>query len=55
MASRIRILKKLDIIIQISGFANHGKRSLDQISVDRNCVVSLDQNYVNHLIEFHFI
>ena len=32
-----------------------GKRSLDQISVDRNCVLSLDQNYVNHLIEFHLI
>ena len=30
-----------------------GKRSLDQISVDRNCVLSLDRNYVNHLIEFH--
>ena len=32
-----------------------GKRSLDRISVDRNCVLSLDQNYVNHLIEFHLI
>ncbi len=30
---------------------NQGKRSLDRISVDRNCVLSLDQNYVNHLIE----
>jgi hypothetical protein len=29
-----------------------GKRSLDRISLDRNCVLSLDQNYVNHLIEF---
>jgi hypothetical protein len=29
-----------------------GKRSLDRISVDRNCVLSLDQNYVNHLIEY---
>ena len=29
-----------------------GKRSLDQISVYQNCVLSLDQNYVNHLIEF---
>ena len=32
-----------------------GKRSLDRISVDRNCVLSLDWNYVNHLIEFHLI
>jgi hypothetical protein len=32
-----------------------GKRSLDRISVDRNCVLSLDRNYVNHLIEFHLI
>jgi hypothetical protein len=29
-----------------------GKQSLDRISVDQNCVLSLDQNYVNHLIEF---
>ena len=29
-----------------------GKRSLDRISVDRNCVLSLDRNYVNHLIKF---
>ena len=33
----------------------NGKRSLGQISVDRNCVLSLDRNYVNHLIEFHLI
>ena len=26
--------------------------SLDQILLDRNCVLSLDQNYVNHLIKF---
>ncbi len=26
--------------------------SLDRISLDRNCVLSLDRNYVNHLIEF---
>jgi hypothetical protein len=32
-----------------------GKRSLDRISVDRNCVLSLDRNYVNHLIKFHLI
>ena len=31
----------------------NGKRSLDRISVDRNCVLSLDQNFVNHLTEFH--
>jgi hypothetical protein len=30
-----------------------GKRSLDRISVDRNCVLSLDRNFVNHLTEFH--
>ena len=29
-----------------------GKQSLDRISVDQNCVLSLDRNYVNHLIEF---
>jgi hypothetical protein len=36
--------------MSISGF---GKRSLDQISVDQNCVLSLDRNFVNHLTEFH--
>ena len=40
-------------------FAKHtchnGKQSLDRISVDQNCVLSLDQNYVNHLIKFHLI
>jgi hypothetical protein len=29
------------------------KWSLDQNSVDRNCVLSLDRNFVNHLTEFH--
>ena len=29
-----------------------GKRSLDRISLDRNCVFSLDRNFTNHLIEF---
>ena len=29
-----------------------GKRSLDRISVDRNCVLSVDRNCGNHLIEF---
>ena len=29
-----------------------GKRSLDRISVDRNCVLSVDQNCGNHLIKF---
>jgi hypothetical protein len=33
----------------------YGKRSLDRISVDRNCVLSLDRNCGNHLIEFHLI
>jgi hypothetical protein len=28
-----------------------GKRSLDRISVDRNCVLSVDRNCGNHLIE----
>ncbi len=32
-----------------------GKRSLDQISVDQNCVLSLDRNCGNQLIEFHLI
>ena len=26
--------------------------SLDRISLDQNCVLSLDRNYVNHLIKF---
>ncbi len=29
-----------------------GKRSLDQILVDRNCVLSVDRNCGNHLIKF---
>jgi hypothetical protein len=29
-----------------------GKRSLDRISVDRNCVLSVDRNCGNHLIKF---
>ena len=29
-----------------------GKRSLDRISLDRNCHFSLDRNFTNHLIEF---
>jgi hypothetical protein len=32
-----------------------GKRSLDRISVDQNCVLSLDRNCGNQLIEFHLI
>ncbi len=44
---------KENFIFKISfGFDVAGKRSLDRISVDRNCVLSLDQNYVNHLTEF---
>ena len=31
---------------------NLGKRSLDRISVDRNCVLSVDRNCGNQLIEF---
>ena len=30
----------------------NGKRSLDQISLDRNCHFSVDQNFTNHLIKF---
>jgi hypothetical protein len=30
----------------------NGKWSLDQNSVDRNCVLLLDRNYVNHLTKF---
>ena len=29
-----------------------GKQSLDRISVDRNCDLSVDRNFTNHLIEF---
>jgi hypothetical protein len=29
-----------------------GKRSLDRISVDRNCVLSVDRNCGNQLTEF---
>ena len=34
---------------------NHFKDrgSFDRNSLDRNCVLSLDQNYVNHLTKFH--
>ncbi len=31
---------------------SRGKRSLDRISLDRNCHFSLDRNFTNHLIEF---
>ena len=37
---------------QLNGTLNKGKRSLDRISVDRNCVLSVDRNCGNHLIEF---
>ena len=37
---------------QIVRAYNCGKRSLDRISVDRNCVLSVDRNCGNHLIEF---
>jgi hypothetical protein len=33
-------------------FVRIGKRSLDRISLDRNCHFSVDQNFTNHLIEF---
>ena len=37
---------------EIRGTENNGKRSLDRISVDQNCVLSLDRNFVNHLTKF---
>ena len=30
----------------------HDRGLFDRNSVDQNCVLSLDRNYVNHLIEF---
>ena len=30
----------------------NGKRSLDRISLDRNCHFSVDRNFTNHLFEF---
>ena len=30
-----------------------GEQSVDQISVDQNCVLSVDRNCGNQLIEFH--
>jgi hypothetical protein len=39
----------------VNQLTNTGKRSLDRISVDRNCVLSLDRNCGNQLIEFHLI
>ena len=55
-----RNFKFLDTLISFSligplannFWQSNGKRSLDRISVDRNCVLSLDQNYVYHLTEF---
>ena len=35
------------------GIAEMDRGSVDQNSVDRNCVLSLDQNFVNHLTKFH--
>ena len=35
----------------VSIFYDRG--SFDQNSVDQNCVLSVDQNFVNHLTEFH--
>ncbi len=53
-------MKDTSNLENISSCILTGKRSLDRISVDRNCVLSLDRNcvlsldrnYVNHLIEF---
>ncbi len=39
------------IIIQKNQKKDRG--SFDRNSLDRNCVLSLDRNYVNHLTEFH--
>jgi hypothetical protein len=33
-------------------FFSNKDRLVDRNSVDRNCVLSLDRNYVNHLTEF---
>jgi hypothetical protein len=59
MSSKLQIEKQLLFSLigcrykyLLMSFDKKGKRSLDQISVDRNCVLSLDLNYVNHLIEF---
>ena len=42
------------VVLTLNSYLFHflGKRSLDRISVDRNCVLSVDQNCGNHLIEF---
>ena len=50
-----RDVKKYSQIIssnKISSIKPSDRGSVDQISVDQNCVLSLDQNYVNHLIKF---
>ena len=39
-------------LIMIGAGKNIDRGSLDRISLDQNCVLSLDRNYVNHLIEF---
>jgi hypothetical protein len=47
----------LNCVIDYLNFLNfltigNDRGSLDRISLDRNCVLSLDRNYVNHLIKF---
>ena len=42
----------LAIAIQAVDPLSYGKRSLDRISVDRNCHFSVDRNCGNQLIEF---
>jgi hypothetical protein len=48
--SKIEMRKDIDLVITfrqivLPGFYYFGKRSLDRISVDRNCVFSLDQKF----------
>ena len=52
----VRSVEKLRIGDEVEGKTESklkGKWSLDWNSVDRNCVLSLDQNFINHLTEFH--
>jgi hypothetical protein len=42
-----------DIIQLKLSIHNFDRGLVDRNSVDRNCVLSLDRNYVNHLTEFH--
>ena len=39
--------------IRFLSWVYKGKQSVDRISVDQNCVLSVDRNCGNQLIEFH--